>query len=964
MKVGTRHIKFLVLNLFVVTAGYSFLFNSSNPPDGKTGAPGENTCGQSSCHNGGSFAGNVSISGLPATIVGGTKYNITVTVDRAGSAASLAGFQLVALKGDNTNTGNLAALSTDHGTTFLGPKEYVDHRQGGKSFSGSQTVSWMFEWEAPAGPNGTSITLYTSGLLANGANGPNGDNVVNATANGTLTAGASPLELTIASSNLTCFGNNTGSATANPFGGTIPYTYKWSNGPTIQSISNLAAGSYAVTVSDSGGQTITGQVTITQPQALIGNFNNVIVTCANPDPSIIVSAFGGTAPYEFEWNNGLVGSTISFSQAILPISVTITDANGCTTTKNLTTLTIDNSEPVIQIEPPGVFNCGTQFLTLSASATPAGLYQWTTTNGQIISGGATLKPLIGKPGDYTLTVTNPSNGCTGQQTVIVTGTTPLIGKIDLIKPIFCDGDSLGSLQATAVGGLVPYEFIWSNGESSALIDSLPAGNYSVIISDSGSCRDTVSINVSQPDTLSGIINSTNLSGPGSNDGSAILIPDGGTAPYSVLWSNSDTTFTISGLGAGGYTAQLKDTLGCTVSINTFINPFDCNINVGLSTTQVLCNGGNTGSVTINLQGGNQPFKYEWSNSQLDTNALTGLMAGIVSVTITDALGCLEIRQIEITEPDEIGIDSSSIVIIGVSGKGFSDGSITLNAKGGVGPYLYSFQNGGSGTGLPAGLSTVTISDSNNCIKSFQLNVPDYDCDSFGIQSANFDVGKNCFGSPITVGIPNIIGGIPPYSFLWSNGATTSTVTAPQSSINTVSITDSKNCPSIFFINIPIPTEIQLTPNIVNTQVGSNIGSINVVASGGFGPYFFNWSNGAIGPLIQNLSAGNYCVIITDDQGCTKEECFEVQLISSTNEAHSAELNAYPVPFDEYLNVTWELNEVPELYLISMTGQQFPVTVDQTINGRITVTTSGFAKGTYILVLKTDKVLLHKRVIKQ
>lgn len=175
-------IRLILLNFGLLCLAATFMSYNSNPPEGKTGAPGESTC--SDCHSGGSSTGNVEILGLPSVINAKEFYNINVKITKTGGNATKAGFQLVALNAANQNAGYLLTLASDHGTNSENGREYVEHRNG-KAFV-NNVAEWTFKWQAPDAPDSSNITMYAVGNICNGNNNTSGDKVVKVNATGKL----------------------------------------------------------------------------------------------------------------------------------------------------------------------------------------------------------------------------------------------------------------------------------------------------------------------------------------------------------------------------------------------------------------------------------------------------------------------------------------------------------------------------------------------------------------------------------------------------------------------------------------------------------------------------------------------------------------------------------------------------------------------------------------------------------
>jgi hypothetical protein len=372
-----------------------FLGNSSNPPDGNTGAPFDNLCSQ--CHSGGSFEGNVDIDGLPNSILPNTTYPITITITATSGSPSIGGFQLVAVNASNQNSGNLENTSGETGTTFFNTREYIDQR-GGKAFSGG-SVSWNFNWTSPNGPNGSVITMYFASNLANGNGNTSGDKIINANKSGTMMGGGTPLSVVITSKkNVSCNGGDNGEATASANGGNPPYSYTWSNGQMGSTATMLSAGNYTVTVTDNSSATATASTTITQPPALLHTLNVVKhVTCfGGKDGEIIATATGGTPPYNFIYSSGSPKNLISGIY-----SVTVSDANSCTVSS--TTVVNEPMQYVVStiiLEHPSCPLDSNGHIQISVSGSnPPYKYLWN-------SGESTAQIINKKTGLYKVTITD------------------------------------------------------------------------------------------------------------------------------------------------------------------------------------------------------------------------------------------------------------------------------------------------------------------------------------------------------------------------------------------------------------------------------------------------------------------------------------------------------------------------------------------------------------------------------
>ncbi|MBK8955736.1 MAG: T9SS type A sorting domain-containing protein [Saprospiraceae bacterium] len=374
------------------------LASSGNAPDGNTGAPFDGIC--SNCHGGGSYQGNITIDGIPSMIDPNTTYPVTVTIDVTSGSPPAAGFQVVVVNQSNQNNGNLTSTNGETGTSFFAGREYLDQR-GPKAVSGG-TVSWNFEWTSPNGPNGTTVNFYFAGNMVNNTGSSSGDAVINSSFSGTIVGGGNPLMASIPTkTNVSCFGESDGTATASATGGNPPYTYEWSNGSSDNPVTGLSAGAYIVTVTDNSAATATASTTITQPPLL----THVVqitrhVTCpGGRDGSATVNAFGGTPPYTFIYSSGS-GNNLSAGM----YGVTVTDSKNCQDNSTFEILQPENYaiEELQFMNPLCPDDSSGTIQVLVTGATPPYKYKW--------SSGETTASILNKTtGGYTITITDAKN---------------------------------------------------------------------------------------------------------------------------------------------------------------------------------------------------------------------------------------------------------------------------------------------------------------------------------------------------------------------------------------------------------------------------------------------------------------------------------------------------------------------------------------------------------------------------
>jgi gliding motility-associated-like protein len=670
---------------------------------------------------------------------------------------------------------------------------------------------------------------------------------------------------------VSCNGGGDGSINLIVSGGTVPYSYSWSNGITTQNISGLAANLYTVTVTDANGCISTDTLTITQPVAPVSIASTTVqnVNCFGDNTgSINLNVTGGTSPYSYLWSNGSTTQNIN-SITSGTYTVTVTDANGC-----ITSSTSLISQPALPLSStafadPNVYcygdSTGSANLTISGGTGPY-TFLWNT--------GATTEDIFNIPaGSYTVVITD-ANGCTDNQTVSVNQPSlPLGTAVPSAVNVLCFGDLTGSIDLLMSGGTPPYSFNWSNGQTTEDLNTLPAGAYSVVVTDSNGCVTNASIAITQPAaTLDASVSATiNVSCFGGSTGSINTTITGGTTPYTFNWSNGSTAQNISSISDGVYTVTVTDANGCTFETSTTISqPVSVLVVAATLTQDVLCYGDNSGGVFINAVGGTSPFTFNWSNGAT-THDISAVNSGTYTVTVTDANGCTAEISSTVNEPTA-ALSAISAVTSNISCFSGNNGSIDVTVNGGTAPYTYLWNTGvitEDITGLAAGIYTVTVTDVNSCV----FTVVDTIVQPPGALSVALTTAQNVFCYGGNNGAVNIStsGGTGPYTYQWSTGDSISNLAGLTAGIYTVTVTDINGCNSNQSINITEPV-IALNANPFDIQdvlcKNDSTGYLDIFVIGGTLPYSFSWSNGATTEDIFNLTAGIYTVTITDTLGCT------------------------------------------------------------------------------------------------
>ncbi|MCB0521638.1 MAG: T9SS type A sorting domain-containing protein [Saprospiraceae bacterium] len=514
------------------------------------------------------------------------------------------------------------------------------------------TSPFTFAWSGTVIQSTQTITGLSPGTYVVTVSDANG-----CTASGSEVVQAPmPVALSASATNVTCFGANDGTATVTIQGGDPAfYTFLWDDplGTTSPTATGLPPGMYTVMVADTNGCMATAAVTVDEPVQLNLTLTATAATCfdGNDGTASVVAAGGTPFPngaYQYLWS--APGNPTQ--QAIMNLapgsySVTVTDANGCTASSSVV---VDAPEKVTPtITAMNVLCAGDANGTATATATggnPPYSFLW---NNPGASTTATVSNLA--PGTYGLTVTD-ANGCTGTSSTTISeppALTLLINKVDVI----CENDTNGTATAVPAGGVAPYTYLWSGGQTTVTVNGLGTGLFNVTVTDGNGCEIAGTTQIVYTSTLSSAMSATNAKCFGSLDGTATAIGIDGAAPYTYNWNNGDTTAAISGLGAGSYQVTVTDNNGCTVANSISVTSPSQLLCQAFVTSPVTVYQGTDGAAIAGASGGVAPYSFVWDNGILSDSSYN-LSPGNHSVSITDANGCACIAQVSLNSPSKIG----------------------------------------------------------------------------------------------------------------------------------------------------------------------------------------------------------------------------------------------------------------------------------------------------------------------
>lgn len=661
--------------------------------------------------------------------------------------------------------------------------------------------------------------------------------------------------------NIVCNGDAKGSINVSVNGGTLPYRYSWSNGNISQDIIDVKAGKYVLTIKDANGCTDSLSTTINQNPLLTVDVKSQDIKCfGQKSASVSLTTQGGVAPYTYKWSNGAITPLI-VGLGAGNYSATVTDARGCS--KIVGAQVIEPSKFVTVLESDGNIKCAgeaTGFINVRSSGgvTPY-RYKW--------SNGDTTRNLNKVPaGAYSLVATD-AHGCLQNVTAKLIQPTASNYSIKAVTNVSCNGESTGAVDIIVSGGVGPYVYKWSNGASTHDLDGVPAGKYSVQISDANGCTSTISAQVTEPPALDVKLNEViNITCNGERNGSINIAVTGGVAPYKFSWSNGALTEDINGLPAGNYSVTVTDIKGCSKTLNATITQPPLLVARLGTVKQILCNGEKLGSISIDVTGGAQPYVFKWSNGATSQN-LTNIPAGTYSVEILDKNGCKQSLSAVITQPARLVATLSSVKNV-TCYKG-NDGSIDITVTGGSHPYKYNWNNGAATQDLldlAAGSYAVTIIDANGCRDSTIRAVLN--------QPALLDVQISKITNALKYGESTgaialvVNGGVLPYTYSWSNGANSPSLANIPGGNYSVRVKDANGCEKSVNATIQQPPALVVKVSSIRDVKCNNekTGAITVDVSGGVTPYKFVWSSGDSTKNLENILAGDYSLSVIDANG--------------------------------------------------------------------------------------------------
>ncbi len=657
-----------------------------------------------------------------------------------------------------------------------------------------------------------------------------------------------------------------GAAWVSVSGGDGSYIFNYGEGiSTSNSISNLEAGNYALTITDESGCFAVENFTIPGadlPALILENIYGA--DCGQSSGSIHVSGMNGTPPYTFDIGNGPTSNTVFDNLSSGSYQITLTDAAQCSV--SLSASIGGSVAPTININNIVDADCGETNGAFSVSAggtSPPFTFD--------IGNGPTGTSLFSNlaAGNYQLTVTS-INGCSAVRNVTVGAVGGFnIGK--LVTQTSCGLDNGAISVLTNSGGIPPFTYNIGNGPSTnSYFTDLAPGLYTITVLDAVGCTGTAFATIYGSTAPFSTV-STSDAGCGTNDGAINISVVGGAPPYTYnIGTGNSSESVFSDVAPGAYTVSTTDGNGCNHTVDVTVGG-GSNPALASAAENAIC-GLDNGAIAVLASGGQEPYTYDIGQGPTSSTLFENLAPGTYTIVASDAAGCTTSVQETVGFSDA---PSMSLFIVEET-CGSGNGSIVTNVVGGLPPFTFDLGEGPQTEdifyNLGAGTYFVTLTDANDCTAVSQ----GFLANSFGpeltVNTTDASCGEGNGSINATVQF-----GSGPYSFNIGNGEQgNGNFFDLAAGAYTVVVSDVNGCTDSQAVTLAGTTNPSVTGTTTDASCGQQNGSLSLSASGGTSPYNYNIGNGnTANPAFSDLSAGIYVATITDVNNCTATESFTI-----------------------------------------------------------------------------------------
>jgi len=705
---------------------------------------------------------------------------------------------------------------------------------------------------------------------------------------------ADPLTMLASKTDIGCYGDNTGTASFQITGGTLPYSFLWSNGDTTTIAQNLIAGTYTCTVSDYNGCSISDSLIISEPSLPLSTTLNVIdpINCYGDNGTANISVSGGVLPYNLVWSNLLTDTISTDSIAINLIAgftyCTVSDSNNCILTDSIF---ISENDSLFTIDTISDYNnysvsCnglndGSVNISIIGGFGPFNL-KWNNANNSTYIDSLSQ-------GIYLLEIED-SLGCQFSKMITITEPSQ-VNMIETHENASCNGYNDGSLSLSITGGVPSYSISGATINPSVNSDTISINNIYAstqifTIIDQNNCIYIDSIIISEPSalfahtTLSDY-NGVNISCKGQSNGFIILDSvSNEIAPYNFYWTDingvSLSNFPVNdSLSVGNYSLTVTDSSGCPPLVqNFFITEPSFALTSHIDSFNVTCYNDCNGTLIPTSFDGTAPYSYSWTypNGLIDTNdTINNLCPGNYDLLVTDANGCNNNLSSSITEPLPISIQLSTLTNVSIYGN--NDGVISVQANGGNGNFSYSWSNGGNTDSifnLTTGQYNLMVVDSLGCSDSSIYLITEPLALTLNFDNINSILSTSCYDSCNgSIYINPVFSPLATFTIYWSgpNGFNSTdedifNLCAGVYNLSVISGGDSTH----YIFDVIQPNELEVSIYTDSILCYNSNALLTAYTYGGSLPYSFAWSD-STSNISTILSAGIHHIQITDVNGC-------------------------------------------------------------------------------------------------
>jgi hypothetical protein len=595
-------------------------------------------------------------------------------------------------------------------------------------------------------------SFQSTGSFINLPNGPytitiSDDNSCTTEVNVSITS-PDELELVLISkTDITCFGMNDGTCFVDAFGGTEDYLYSidggfFGNDPVFL---DLMEGSHTIIVQDEEGCTDELTVQINEPDAVSFDLSSSGLVCYDDvDGVISVNNLTGTAPFEFQLNDGMAGPDNVFTGLEAGVyTITVIDDAGCQLMQDIELESADTL--ILNVTIVSNVECGEDSTGAVILELQNGTGEITYSIDQTSNSSGSFDNLTA--GSYTASATD-SSGCTAVVDFMILESATFTLSIESVENASCFGISDGSFTIAIDGANEPiqYSLDGTTFQASPTFEDLAVGDYNVQVTDSSGCVNSIDVSITEPTQLQiSYLTVQNVECYGDDIGSISLSVTGGTPAYilnSISPFEEDDTISLSSLVAGQYALIITDTSGCV--LNDTISIFQ-NDSLQLFPSIIIadsCGIGSTGFIDLNATGGYAPLIISLEGDSNMTGEFDNLVAGTYTAGVVDTFGCM--TSLDITIPSIGALVIDSLAMGNVSCHGLSDGFIDVfisNYQGSISYYLNDILYTDSAfNNLSGGVYEFVAIDEQGCSVAIEVEITEPDPLTIDLLEVNFVEG--------------------------------------------------------------------------------------------------------------------------------------------------------------------------------------------------------------------------------